>query len=137
MTKTRIEVSREGEVTIDGPDALLALKAKDVVRAIGRGFSPERAERLLNEDFAFDLIDLPGNPKDKERLRGRIIGKEGKTRNYLEKALNCEVSIFRDTVSIIGPEDTIGTCREAVEMLISGSMHTSVYKFLERMAQNE
>ncbi len=135
-TGTKIEVNKEGEVTVEGGDPLMSLKVRDLVKAIGRGFSPERAEKLLQEDYCFDLIELSGGPSDKERLRGRVIGKGGKTRNYLEKTLNCELSIFRDTIAMIGPEDRIGTCREALEILLSGSMHTSVYKFIEKTAQN-
>jgi ribosomal RNA assembly protein len=136
-TGTKIEVNHEGQVTVDGGDSLTSLKVRDLVKAIGRGFSPERAQRLLQEDIAFDVIELGGNTQDKERVRGRVIGKDGKTRNYLERMLNCDISVFRDTVSIIGPEDKIGTCREAIEMIISGAMHTSVYKFIERITQNE
>lgn len=137
MTSTRIEVSKEGQVTVDGGDALTGMKVRDLVKAIGRGFSPARAERLLQEDIAFDVVELEGSSGDKERIRGRVIGKDGKTRNYIEKTLDCEISVFRDTVSLIGREDKIGICREAIEMLISGAMHTSVYKFIERMTQNE
>jgi ribosomal RNA assembly protein len=136
LSGTRITVDKDGKVTIEGDNSLKCFKVKDLIKAIGRGFNPERAEKLLNDDFCFDLIDIKGSQKDKERLRGRIIGKGGKMRKYIERRLNCEVSVFRDTVGIIGHEDTIGACREATEMLILGSMHTSVYRFIEKYLQN-
>jgi hypothetical protein len=40
------------------PDPSGALQAKDIVLAIGRGFSPERAFRLFSEDNTLDIIDL-------------------------------------------------------------------------------
>ena len=137
LTGTKITMDKDGKVSIDGEDSFKCFKSRDLVKAIGRGFSPERAEELLKENFCFDLIEIEGGVKDKERLRGRIIGKGGKTRKYLERKLNCEISVFGDTVAIIGPEDKIGACREAAEMLISGSMHTSVYRFIEKYLQNQ
>ncbi|EQD46695.1 RNA-processing protein, partial [mine drainage metagenome] len=49
-TRTVVDVeSAEGEVRIQGPDddPIPALQARDIVLAIGRGFSPTRAFRLL------------------------------------------------------------------------------------------
>lgn len=53
-TKTKITIDSEtGEVWItstkETEDPLAVWKARDIVLAIGRGFSPERAFRLLNE----------------------------------------------------------------------------------------
>ena len=40
-------------------DPSLLLRAKDVVMAIGRGFAPDRAFRLIrNDETFFDLVDL-------------------------------------------------------------------------------
>ncbi len=61
-TGTRISVdSTTGEVTIDETetqDPVLALKAKDVVQAMARGFSEDRAFRLLDEDAYFEVLDI-------------------------------------------------------------------------------
>ena len=62
MVELEIE-SESGGVTIilseKTRDPSLLFKAKDVVTAIGRGFSPEHAFRLLrNDDDIFDFIDL-------------------------------------------------------------------------------
>ena len=50
----KIEVDTEGEVLIydeaETADPLMALKIIDVIKAIGRGFSPERATRLFDDD---------------------------------------------------------------------------------------
>src|SRR2546429_9606205 len=40
------------------PDPSGALEAKDIVLAIGRGFSPERAFRLFGEENQLEIIDL-------------------------------------------------------------------------------
>ena len=72
----------------NAPDPSGALQAKDIVLAIGRGFSPERAFRLFNEDTALDIIDLHDffgkNEAEIRRVDGRIIGKEGKLGEFLK-----------------------------------------------------
>ena len=61
-TGTQIAVdSTTGEVTLDesrASDPVLALKARDVVQAIARGFSEERAFRLLDEDAYIEIFDI-------------------------------------------------------------------------------
>ena len=52
--------SETGDVNIDTAkikDPAMTLKLVDIVRAISRGFSPERAFRLFDDEFYFDLID--------------------------------------------------------------------------------
>ena len=73
-------------------DPSLLFKAKDTVTAIGRGFSPEKAFRLLrNEDAIFDFIDLRTvfgrSESDIKRVKGRVIGANGKTRKLIADGL--------------------------------------------------
>jgi len=133
--------SKTGDVEItlneDAEDPSLLFRAKDVVRAIGRGFSPERAFKLLeDEDKVFEMIDLRDifgrSQSNIKRVKGRIIGKDGKTRRIIEELTGALVSVYGDTVSIIGNIEQVETAREAVKMLIKGSQHRTVYKFLQR-----
>jgi ribosomal RNA assembly protein len=131
--------SESGEVQIDDEKAfepVLALKVRDVVRAVGRGFSPDHATRLFQDDTYLDVIDATDyvgkDVKDLERVRARIIGSGGKTRRSIEEATGVEMSILGKTVSIVGEIDEVAIAREAVEMLLNGVSHGTVYKFLER-----
>ena len=136
----RIHIDSEsGEVSIEDSRAfepILVLKVRDAVRAIGRGFSPDHAIRLFQDDTYLDIIDLTEYvgkaTKDLERVRARIIGTHGKTRRSIEEATGVEVSILGKTVGIIGEMNEVATAREAVEMLLNGAAHGTVYKFLER-----
>ena len=130
--------SETGEVTLDtekAKDPILGLNVIDVVRAIGRGFSPERAFRLFDEDtflHGFDIRDYTGkNPKHIRRVRARLIGTKGKTRNLIEELTNSEISIYGNTVYIIGSLEELKIAETAVDMLLSGSEHAAVYRFLE------
>lgn len=137
QTKTAISIdSREGIVRVEGDDAPLVLRAVEVVQAINRGFSPERAFVLLeDEDLLLDMIDLSGltdSPRQLDRLRGRIIGKDGRSREQIEHMTDCEISVFGKTVGLIGLPEQIKVARSAIDMLIEGLPHEVVYGFLER-----
>ena len=74
--------------------------------AIGRGFSPEKALALREEDVILDVIDLRDifgkSESDISRIKGRVIGQQGKTRNMLEELTKTNVSIHGHTISVIG-----------------------------------
>jgi ribosomal RNA assembly protein len=131
--------SESGDVTIDdskAQDPILTLKCGDIVKAIGRGFSPERALRLLNDDVFFNLFDIRDyagkTQKHVRRVRSRVIGTKGKTRRLIEELTGVSVSIYGNTVGIIGDSLEIGVAASAIEMLLSGSEHSAVYSFLEK-----
>jgi ribosomal RNA assembly protein len=139
--RTGIKVSvdsESGEVTINydhARDPVMVLKVNDLVKAIGRGFSPERAFRLLKDDFFFALIDVHDyigkNPDHLRRMKSRLIGTGGKTRRIIEELSEAELSIYGDTVAIIGLADALDIARTALDMILNGSEHSSVYSYLE------
>lgn len=117
----------------DDPSALF--RAQEIVVAIGRGFSPEKARRLLDdEEVTLTVVDLRvfvgKSESDIKRLSGRVIGREGKTRRLIEELTNTNVSIFGHTISIIGTIQEAEIARRAIEMLVRGRLHASVYRFL-------
>ena len=147
--KSRVEDSMGVDLTIDSETGLVdirlrkdtqdpsnALRAKDIVVAIGRGFSPERALSLVNEDNTLDVLDLHDifgkNEAEIRRVDGRIIGREGKTRRIIEEMTGTLVSVSGHTVSIIGSYNSVSTAKDAIEKLLKGRQHGTVYKFLRR-----
>jgi ribosomal RNA assembly protein len=121
----------------DNDDPSTILRAKDVVTAVGRGFSPERAMTLTDDDMVLDVIDLREifgkNESDINRIKGRVIGSEGKMRRLLEEMTDAKVSVYGSTISMIGEFEAVSATRQAIEMLIKGKQHSSVYKFLRRI----
>lgn len=107
---------------------------QNVVKAIGRGFSPSRAEVLAKEDYDLNVIDLGDYVGDSKnaigRVKGRIIGKAGRSRALLEELTETEISVYGHTVAIIGNVEALGVAREAVMMLIRGRFHKTVWNFL-------
>jgi len=110
-TKTQIEKicgvkleidSKIGEVTVISKEkevqkGFVGLAARDIVKAIARGFSPESAMRLANEDMYLSIVDIRDfagkERKHVARVRARIIGTNGKTRRLIEELSESELSI--------------------------------------------
>lgn len=135
-THTKIEIdSSEGDVTVSGEDALSLYSTREIIKAIARGFNPEIALLLLKQDYAFEMINLPDydNQTQFRRIKGRIIGKDGRSRELIEEYTDTYISVYGKTVSLVGRTDSIHISRRAIEMLIKGSPHANVYKWLENM----
>jgi ribosomal RNA assembly protein len=136
LTKTRIDVdSKEGVVEIKGKEALGMYAAKEIVRAIARGFNPEIAQLLMKQDYSFELIDLSyvtRTKNDEKRLKGRVIGEKGKSRKTIEDLTGAYISVYGKTIAVIGEHSAVSLARRAVESLLSGANHAAVYRWLEK-----
>jgi ribosomal RNA assembly protein len=138
-SKVALYIDSEGEVTIDeskAEDPVIGMKVGDIVKAIGRGFSPHRAFRLLDDDEYLESIDIRDYVGKKTnnvvRMRARIIGSNGKTRRIIEELTLASISIYGSTVSIIANDLQLPIARTAIDMLLRGSEHATVYRYLER-----
>ena len=139
--QVKLDIDSDGNITIllseKATDPSLLLKAKDVATAIGRGFTPEVAFRLIrNEEEIFDLIDLRvifgRSESDIKRIKGRIIGAEGKTRKLIEELSEADVVVYGHTVGLIGSFEQVDTAHNAVQMIIEGRQHHTVYNYLQK-----
>ena len=130
--------SQSGEVLVrsDSVEEGDPFKASSVVEAVGRGFSPQRAMRLLEPETMLEVLDLRDyagkSANSLERIRGRIIGLNGKSRRTIEELTKSYISVYGRTVAIIGDEGGAKLAKDAVNMLASGSRHRSVFNMLQR-----
>jgi ribosomal RNA assembly protein len=146
-TKKELEVKTHTTISVDSKEGLVKvesseentvslLRAVEIINAINRGFSPERAfEMIEDEDLLLDVIDLSGmaeNPRQLDRLRGRIIGKDGRAREQIEDMTDVELSVFGKTIALIGYPEQMKTARAAIDMLIEGVPHENVFAFLDK-----
>lgn len=133
LTSTDIQV--EGvEITIEG-EPLEEMRASNIVKAVGRGFSPDRALRLLEDNTDLCVIDVTQfAPTDsaKQRLKGRVIGRDGETRKKIENDTNTEIAVYGKTVSILGHVQNVEVARESVRMLLDGASHSTAYRYIEK-----
>lgn len=144
--KTRTSISidpDDGEVEITSraegdPDGVL--RARDIVLAVGRGFAPDRAQRLLNDDTYLAVLDIKQVTGKKEkaalwRIRSRVIGERGRARTRIEELSGCAVSVYGNTVALIGKEDQLDRATRAVRLLLRGSEHSAVFHLLARLRE--
>lgn len=140
-TRRRIEKASETKIKVDDSSVSIEGEShaewitKDVVKAIARGFNPDKALHLLKEDHVFELIDLKdvcGTDKSIKRFKGRIIGEKGRTRKNIEEYTGSFISVYGNTVGVIGSFDGASAAKEAVRMILGGAPHSTVYRFLER-----
>ena len=136
--EVRLDIDSEsGNVRIEMVgDPVTALKGPDIVKAIGRGFTPEDALELLEDEMMmFEIIDIDAaarNKNDLRRQKGRLIGEDGRTRELMEELTGASVAIYGSTLGVIGGPQQVEAVREAAEMILDGAPHGSVYSFLER-----
>lgn len=139
-TGTKLDInSEEGTVIIDPKenmeDPLGVWKANHIVKAIARGFNPNVALKLNEDDIYLEILKLPlyvgKSKKAMARYKGRIIGKDGRTREIIVDMAEVDIAIYGKTVSFIGELENVMVAKEAVEMILNGSRHKSVYAFLE------
>ncbi|NOX71742.1 MAG: RNA-processing protein [Candidatus Micrarchaeota archaeon] len=121
----------ENEVELEGED-INVISAREVVKAIGRGFSPRVALKLIDDDYQLLVINVKEyTTRQIESVLARVIGTKGKTRKIIEEYTKTRLSIYGKTISIIGTPHDVQIAGEAVEMLLEGAMHRTVYRYLE------
>ena len=137
-TETKIHIdSKDGEIeVIQKGSPLKYLKAMAIIRSIGRGFSPERAFKLLDDGNRLEIIDIReiigGNQSAMKAKKGRVIGSHGKAREEIEKETGAKISVYGKTIGIIGNDDQIEKARKAIEMLLGGASHDMAYDYLKK-----
>jgi ribosomal RNA assembly protein len=130
----KVKISNQGRnIFIDGPaeNEYLTLR---IIEAINLGFSLEKALSLKNEEMILHIINIRDvtRRKDLERIRARLIGSQGKTKNNMENLSDCLISIHDNMVGIIGEIGCINETIIAVKLIIQGSKQGNVYTRLEK-----
>lgn len=128
----KLEIDSEGEVKISGETQEVYF-SKDIIIAIGRGFNPRIAVKLLEPDYMFYLLPLKDylpNENAMMRIKGRIIGENGRMKKEIETVADCKISVYGSTVAVIGKLDGIEYAKEALEKIIRGAKHATVYRYL-------
>ncbi len=127
--------SDEAEVEIKSQDSVALFDASNVIKAIARGFNPRVALKLIKEDYILTLMNINDyigkSKKTVARIKARVIGSEGKSRKYIENLSNTNIVVYGKTIGIIGEVEEAEAAKKAIEGLLKGSNHSTVFKILE------
>ncbi|MBU5574936.1 MAG: KH domain-containing protein [Candidatus Aenigmatarchaeota archaeon] len=129
-----ININKQNNIIEISGNSLEILKVKNIILAIGRGFSPEKAYYLANEEYILEMVSISNFSAARQKIiRSRIIGTHGKIREKIEEATNCFISVYGKTISIIGKWNEIQNAKRIIEMIINGAKHTTILKILNTM----
>jgi len=133
--KLNVKISIKGKVVTIVGKPFDEYEAMLVLEAIQFGFPTKKAVSLKEEEVIFRKIPIKEftrrrNLKD---VRGRVIGKEGKTKRTIEQIAGCEMIIKDNTIGLLGPTENIEEATTALQNLIRGSKQANVYKYLEKI----
>ncbi|MCL5011655.1 MAG: KH domain-containing protein [Candidatus Marsarchaeota archaeon] len=111
---------------------------EQVLNALSNGFSTKNAFKLFSDDYFIDEIDIENavwrKEKTLERIKGRIIGEEGKAKKTIEELTGAQMIVGDKKVFFIGRFDEVKNAKEAVLRLMEGAKHTQVYNYLKRLS---
>jgi len=144
-SKSRIQKELEVKLTnrgkiifVDGEPAK-EFTAVEVLQAINAGFSGDRALELKQDNFMLQTVHIKDITKrnDLERVRGRVIGTDGRTLKTLQNLTNCDLAMNGNEIGIIGPALEMEDAVQSVTSLINGSKQGHVYGRLERQRKKK
>jgi len=126
----------KSDIEIESPedDAYAEYIARKIIDALQYGFTLESALNLKNEDCMIEKINVKdySRPSRWRAIVSRLIGEKGRTKEIISEMTGCEVAIHDYTVAIIGDTADVSIATHAIQSLINGSPHATVYAYLER-----
>jgi ribosomal RNA assembly protein len=130
-----VKIKKDEDYYIIEGEPYNILRVKLIFQALGKNFEIEDAMLLSSDEYFFETLNIKEFTRSRNRiiqLKGRIIGKKGKVRKRIEELTNTKISVYGNTVSIIGKYEDILLAKKAIEMLLEGRKHSTVFFFLEK-----
>lgn len=108
--------------------------AEKAITALDFGFPIDVALLLTDENYVLEILNIKNITRRKklEEVRGRVIGKQGKTLQLICTLSNCFIELKENEVAIIGDAEDIKDVVNAMTSLIRGSKQGNVYSYLEK-----
>lgn len=140
-----IIAKKDFPISIENPEfqdpSIRVYTAQSILNAINYGFNPQKALKLLDAENIFELINLEqivGHSERKlRRMKGRLIGDQGKIRQDIEKYSKVNLSIYGKYLALIGEFDSIKIAKKAINMILQGAPHKTVINYLHEEYQKK
>ncbi|MCA9487855.1 MAG: hypothetical protein KC516_02745 [Nanoarchaeota archaeon] len=129
-----VKISNRGkEVYLEG-NAENEYLAEKVIDAINLGFEIEDALSIKKEEKDFEIMNIKDYTKNKklERIKSRLIGKEGKVLSTLRNLSEAHIQVHENQVGIISDPEILETLTQAIIQIIQGAKQSHAYAFLEK-----
>lgn len=120
------------EVVLEG-DSFNVFKAKRIILAMARGFGFGKASLLWRDGFdllVLDVSDFGNTPNRRRVLKGRVIGRGGAVKRFIERRSGVSVVVFGDTVSVVGEFDAVEVAGRAIVALLNGCKIGTAFRVL-------
>ncbi|AHC51302.1 RNA-processing protein [Sulfolobus acidocaldarius SUSAZ] len=129
------EVTKQIRVIPKDNNSYNAMKVISVINALGFGFEPNDAMRLMSDDYGLEIINLKeftNSVNSLRRIKGRVIGEKGKTKRTIEEYTGVIVLVKDHEIGLLGNIEQLSIAKRAIELLIEGKEHNTVYKYLDK-----
>ncbi|MEM4772857.1 MAG: KH domain-containing protein [Nanoarchaeales archaeon] len=141
LEKLNIKYHREkNKLKIFLEDFYNAYRFDKVVKSIKANFSLDICEKVYFGEYDIIDIDLKriSNKKVNHliRIKGRIIGENGKAIKELEIRTGAKISLNDKYLYIAGDEISLQAAYETLKRLISGSSHSKAFEFADKIREH-
>ena len=113
------------KITVSARDAAPFYFFETFIDAINLSYDIKDALKLFEENYRLETINIKDfhvrSPADLKRIRARLIGRQGKTKQDFEKTTNTKIKVQNKKVTILGTIQEVQAARLALTRLMSGS----------------
>ncbi len=124
--------NKKNEISLEG-DPNNEYLAEKVIEALDYGIPYSEALKIKKEDKSFEIINIKEytNQKNLVRVRGRIIGQNGKVLKTLSTLTDSSIELKENFIAIVTDTENMERLTRAIIAILKGAKHGAVYKELE------
>jgi len=138
--KKQLEKELDVKITNRGKEVYVEGKAVDeydagqIIDALNFGFPFSHAMSIRRDEFLFEIINIKDHTRRKDlvRIRGRIIGTEGRAKKTIENLTNSIIVINQNQIAIIVNALHLDVAIQAIISILQGAKHANVFTYLEK-----